>query len=54
MNECNIEAEKYLKCVRYRKLLNQVLYVIRKSIISYSTENATQKIWEVQGVSIFT
>jgi hypothetical protein len=38
-NEHNIEAEKYLKCVRYRKLLNQVLYMIRKNIISYSAYN---------------
>ena len=29
------------------KLLDQVLYVIRKGIISYSRENATQKIWGV-------
>jgi len=32
------------------KLLDQVLYVIRKRIISYSAENATQKIWEVQWI----
>ncbi len=32
------------------KLLDQVGYVIRKRIISYSTENATQKICKVQGI----
>ena len=32
------------------KLLDQVLYVIRKGIISYSAENATQKICEDQGI----
>ncbi len=32
------------------KLLDKALYVIRKSIISYSDKNATQKIWEVQGI----
>jgi len=32
------------------KLLDQVRDVVRESIISYSIENATQKIWEIQGI----
>jgi len=32
------------------KLLDQVRDVVRESIISYSTENATQKIRKVQGI----
>ena len=32
------------------KLFDQVRYVIRKGIISYSTENAIQKMWEAQGI----
>jgi len=32
------------------RLLDQVLYVIQRSIISYSAENAIQKIYKVQGM----
>jgi len=32
------------------ELLDQFRYVIRKGIISYPDKNATQKIWEVQGI----
>jgi len=32
------------------KLLNQVLHLIWKGIISYTVKNATQKIWEVLGI----
>lgn len=31
-------------------MFDKVLYVIRKRIISYSGENATQKIWKVQWI----
>lgn len=33
------------------KLLDQFRYVIRKGIIFYSTRNATQKIWQLLGIS---
>ena len=34
------------------KLIDQALFVIRKSIIFYSDKNATQKIWEVPGAPL--
>jgi len=34
-------------------LLDQILYVIRKGIMSYPAENAIQKIYEAQGLHAY-